>query len=471
MEPVEAEKDCTIAVLDGDSLSEAVESHASVPDAGIFENEGCANEFCAPNTSFQEKITAPCLQTVVLCLAFQLLFFLNTNNNTRIPGLDMLVVSNISVQTSVTWTSPAHEGKVFEDENMTWDVEGVARERATAQDLYVNGGGFLWFYHLQKAGGTSLCHYLQKCEESRSGVSGFRVRRQACYLEGLSKEGCYHDLWMYGYSPNLDCSSVLTQERLWVPTCGLNSSDDSTRIDRHLAVIEKKIKDVHPENRLVSSETVFLPRAVIKAWLIDRDIKLVKRFSRWTFLISIRHPVERLYSAFRFHKSWFEPCVGNFSFCLTTPLFTQGPHRNKLVKELSGWYLPCERGDYFYPNFSKDGKFVSQRCENQQVEADRFDLMVAKLVLQRFLPPVVIDRSAEGNSPSTNSSDCAENIVKNDLCQGKMSEIPFENRRHEDSCLRSSCISENDYERAALLNELDMELYEYAMELRCEKGS
>ncbi len=55
--------------------------------------------------------------------------------------------------------------------------------------------------------------------------------------------------------------------------------------------------------------------------------------------------------------------------------------------------------------------------------------------------------------------------MTNILCEGNSFEIPTENRRHADKSIDFSCISEFDYKQAALLNEFDMELYEYAIEL------
>ena len=99
--------------------------------------------------------------------------------------------------------------------------------------------------------------------------------------------------------------------------------------------------------------------------------------------MNLRHPVQRLESAFYMH-GWFAKCRGNHNleYCLhNTTLFSKGMHRNKVVKELSGFYAPTEFGGCL-------GELVDNQLP---VEATREDLEVAKLVLARFLPPVVFD--------------------------------------------------------------------------------
>lgn len=98
-----------------------------------------------------------------------------------------------------------------------------------------------------------------------------------------------------------------------------------------------------------------MPRSALKSWLIDRDPELIEKSAEGNFFLNVRHPVERLYSAFTLH-AWFDPCKTNFTHCFPKPLMTRGPQRNKLVTELAGWYLPCEFGDVSYQNFVTDGK-------------------------------------------------------------------------------------------------------------------
>ena len=117
-------------------------------------------------------------------------------------------------------------------------------------------------------------------------------------------------------------------------------------------------------------------------------------------------------------------------------------HRNKLVKELSGFYSRSELGGC-------SGEFA-----HSSVEATREDLTVAKLVLARFLPPVVFDGDPDLLRETCDATSSRLNLGKihgmrmNDGRYGEKPPLTDSQRRW---------IEEH--------NDLDMELYEYALAL------
>lgn len=349
------------------------------------------------------------------------------------------------------------------------NVASIMRDRKAAAEALRNGTGFLWFVHLQKAGGTSVCNVLQQLLIESSVPHGIVRSQHACYLGGLDlTRGCAHDAWLNGIKDEVGCGlgdvSIDMTRHQWTASGGLQDKLVPAEVEKHLLRIERKVKGVHKDNWLISSERVFMPRAVLRPWLVDRDPRLVAAFSKWSFLLSIRHPVDRLYSAFHFHP-WFEPCEGNFTYCLSTVLFTEGPHRNKLVKELSGWYLPCDFGPVTIPSpinpspSNKRGHFRPgiefPRCHRRPREATRYDLILAKVVLRRFMPSVILESKS-----SIRSS--VEYALYNH--SGRVLDTQSDNVLNKGP--QRPAISRDDYHKVAALNDLDMELYDFAVSLQ-----
>ena len=361
----------------------------------------------------------------------------------------------------------AFDGQGFDER--AWNISDVEREREVARQEYRAGNGFLWFVHLQKAAGTAICHKLSDLEKT-SGVPPQDIG-QACYLGGLdSSKGCAHDLWMNGFFDESGCRAIQpgssgfplrTMLNSLCDHCGLHDTVNITQVVSHVRRIERKIKMLSEKKRIVSSERVFMPRSVLRAWLIDGDPQLARAFSSWSFLLNVQHPAERVYSAFHFHE-WFDPCQGNFSYCLQTPLFTRGPHRNKLVKELSGWYLPCEFGTIEYPLFEKDGKYVNSECRTEATEASAADLEIAKLVISRFLPVLVVDGQPTVNQHFGPVSLQMRGILDSlgySKHAGTPASLPVLNNNPK---FRMK-MSKMDFERVVQLNSLDIQLYEYVV--------
>ena len=350
-----------------------------------------------------------------------------------------------------------------------WDVKGILREREEAARLLRKHEGYLWFLHIQKAGGTAICNQLIRMQRS-SGVSDGALKAQdACYLGGLNlKKGCSHDFWLNGYHDKVGCIEARTDDlddlrQTWAINGSKEEKLAAREIALHLERLERKMKLADAKNWVVASEKHFMPRPALKSWLIERDARTVQAFSKWSFLINLRHPVDRIFSAFHFH-TWFKPCGGNFTHCLSTTLMTQGPHRNKLVKEISGWYLPCEVGPLAVST-DREGRLGPlvefPPCGEVLKEASEEDLLYAKFFLLRFLPIIILENSVplprQVEFSVLNSS---SEVVPDGVRVIKVNEGTYKNAK----------MSRADYQRAASLNALDLELYQFAVELQQTSG-
>ncbi len=287
------------------------------------------------------------------------------------------------------------------------------KERDQAANTFLNRTGRLWFFHNQKAGGTSLCKLMQP-RFNKAPV-------HACFL----KPKCFY--------PWLSCpekGEIISLRK----TYNLNSTSSFPSVQARLRFVERRMKS--NQNRLVTSELSFIPRSVLREWIVRGNPEYSKLFESWSFVLNLRHPVQRLESAFYFHTDTFKDCRKHtLDQCLwNTTYFSRGPHRNKLVKELSGFFAPAEL---------------------EGVEATREDLQLAKLVLARFLPPIVYDTPEQLSESLHTTFSTYLNVSLPDPSsvnaqKGKAKKDPM-------TKAAETWIKEH--------NELDMELYEYALRM------
>lgn len=342
-----------------------------------------------------------------------------------------------------------------------WPWDAIAAERDAAAKSYREGDGSLWFYHNQKAAGTTICKALNELEKPGGWY-------KACYLGGKGKHSyCASNLWALGQVESLEPHHMCTHDFMMdgnysgpkamvlvKPDMFLNGTAHANDIVAQIRQIQH-LKQVYNQ-KFVSSEEYFLPRSVLKSWLIHRDPHVVAAFAPWSFIFNIRHPVFRLYSAFHYHTLWFPECGGNFSYCVTTPAFTTGTHRNRLVKQLSGYFAPCEMGGN-----NAWHRTVPPYSLCQAIEATEADLSLAKLVVHRFLPPVVVTDAGDGIADRDNIFGDSMYHIGNALNIPLPRKYGHMNVGKHPSRANISC---NDFKVAAELNSLDMQLYEHIIE-------
>ena len=121
-------------------------------------------------------------------------------------------------------------------------------------------------------------------------------------------------------------------------------------------------------------------------------------------------------------------------------------HRNKAVKELSGFYAWSEQG----AQTGSDADTV--------VEATREDLELAKLVLARFLPVVIVDEYEMFNYTLNQATRMMFPGSKNSWYLDPGSSQKNINKKNKTE------MSDAARKKAEQLNSLDMELYYYALE-------
>ena len=147
----------------------------------------------------------------------------------------------------------------------------------------------------------------------------------------------------------------------------------------------------------------------------------------------------------------------DFEYCLrNTTLFSQGMHRNKLVKELLGSYSRIEQGGCLGELMGSQDQLKSASSNlyppMPPVEASQDDLEVSKLVLARFLPPVVID-----------TSDLIEGALRNLSSHLNLSEVSSGWKDHAVAAKPPMTNSAQQWIESH--NDLDIKLYEYALTL------
>ena len=294
-------------------------------------------------------------------------------------------------------------------------ARALAAERETAAAKFCQGRGFLWFLHNQKAAGSSVCGMLKSKLHDQS-ITG------NCFIF----KGCNHP-WVFQSKETwiLQNKKCFSSPGEWE----LNQAVNASEAEHHIQNLETTMKKIHPDRTLLASETSFIPRGAIKKWIVDGDPKYTKIFENWSFVFNIRHPVQRLFSAFHYHKNQFGPVCGeDFMSCLSKEILTSGIYRNKIVREISGF-------------FNKKGR-----------EATREDLEIAKLVLHRFLPIFIADEA-----------DLLLETFKKSVCNLGLDYNVSTSMKKNVNNKKNKTIAPEEEKLARELNALDMELYEYVV--------
>ncbi len=399
---------------DRDSIADMMWSSSSVKEAGANEHKtpkpSASAAFPSSSSSFGIKTTSLTIIAVVLmCLGalYQDDKFQDTINYFPIS------IKSSKNEAAETADKKSMVNKGVDDDWFNLRVAALMEERNQAANTFLNRTGRLWFFHNQKAGGTSLCQLIQP--------SFNKALVKSCFLEPK----CFH--------PWLSCpekgenNSLKERNRL-------NSTASFPSVQSRVGFVESRMKS--NRNRLVTSELSFIPRSVLREWIVKGNPEYVKLFESWSFVLNLRHPVKRLESAFYFHSHRFKLCRKlTLDQCLwNTTYFSRGRHRNKLVKELSGFFAPTDF---------------------KGVEATREDLQVAKLILARFLPPIVYDTPEQLSETLHTTFSTYLNVSLPDPSsitaqKGKATKDPM--TKAAETWIKAH-------------NELDMELYEYALRL------
>jgi hypothetical protein len=195
---------------------------------------------------------------------------------------------------------------------------------------------------------------------------------------------------------------------------------------------------------MISSEAMFIPRSILHEWIVKGNPFYSKLFQKWSFLTTLRDPVKRLESSFYFHDDHFHVCREKkygLGRCIeNTSIFSEGMNRNKLVKELSGFYAPTETG-------TLSGRFNGAI----PVEATNWDLTVAKLVLHRFLPPIFAD-----------TIDAMQNTMNNTFSFLNLTKQPTVPQKNVGKNKKLE-MTNATIKAIETLNAFDIELYKYAL--------
>jgi len=311
-------------------------------------------------------------------------------------------------------------------------VVELTKERDEAASSFAarnnSSGGFLWFYHNQKAGGTTLCSVLQNALKNQT-------RTKSCYLKDKNP-----DVWTGLQYESFNGGGVPIREK-WKLNATAPPDDEVQFI---LQTIENEMKSMG--RSMVSSENLFIPRSILHKWIVEGNPFYTQLFSKWSFVTTVRDPVKRLESSFYFHDDHFRECgehnYGLNSCIQKTKRFMEGHHRNKLVKELSGFFSPTESGD-------PGGGYINGV---KPMEATEWDLTVAKLVLHRFLPPIVADGT------NIMASTMYKTLSLLNLTREQMA-----NKKENKGKKKKVEMSRETIMAIQKLNALDVALYKYAL--------
>jgi len=280
-----------------------------------------------------------------------------------------------------------------------------------------NDTAFLW--QIPRAGGTTLKHILGSCLDR---VQASRVSRDYCDVDKNELETCDTK---FGKFVNAD-----------------PSDDPGIRRASDLGLVQSGLADVVVSSRFLHAAALFDPQGTVTPRDTDRVGGRGRAFA------AFRHPVERAASTFYYLRdaAWERNYSPEFkSMTLREYAAREETPRNWMVRWLTG--------------------------KNHQGTVSRNDLEFAKLLLERKFLVLLTDDMSDGvdrlikhmgweDDVSKSGKKCARSAGLKDAAQ---------NAGDGESVGEVEEGSE-DWEALAKINELDIELYEYARKLYKKQG-
>ena len=295
------------------------------------------------------------------------------------------------------------------------------KRKAQAAARYRAGSGFVYYQHIHKAGGSTLCSILARSRNVRLG------RNVNCNL-------------LMEAIPGNKSSEVQMRAlpRTWT-----------------LADIER-LMESSGRNALAAEDQPFSTMWGLSDSIMRGDVDN----SRWSFITIVRHPVERLLSHFKFEQLAAKTGKNITEWAHWSPF--QG--QNYMVRMFAGMVPPklpehyLNQMDAIWPYFDHSPPVGWDAAS--MPPATHQDLERAKKVLQRFTVVLSLDWLEECAPLLKRWLNIEVDDVRARYWWGSIQATPAK-RRHPPS-------PNGEHRDLFALNALDMELYEYARSLcRC----